>query len=167
MVTWILGLIVALQGASPWSDTYVATARAIDEAAHLFPVYPGEDGPAKTAVELVAISFFESHFNPKALAEDGSGTVCLGQIDIRGLPYSAAELLDDVRSCVEAMILRIRESHRVCRLAHRRPEERLGQYTGGGAACSRGLDASRRRARLADYLIKAHPPRWVEYGARP
>jgi hypothetical protein len=162
MVAWILTMMVALQGAAPWLDTYPTTARAIDRAAHAFPVYEGEDGPARTAAELVAIAWYESRFNPRAVAEDGSGTVCLGQIDVRGLGVAAEALLESVNDCVEAMLARIRESHRVCALRGRERVERLGQYTGGGGACDRGLRAARARAKLADWLVTRWPVRWVE-----
>jgi hypothetical protein len=162
MSAWILSLMLFLQPAAPWIDTYASTARAIDVAAHEFPLFEGEDGVSRTAAELVAIAWYESRFNPRAVAEDGSGTVCLGQIDVRGLGVSAESLLEDVRDCVEAMVARARESHRVCTLRGRKYNERLGQYTGGGGGCDRGLEAARRRGKLADWLVRRWPVRWVE-----
>lgn len=162
MHMWILQLMLALQGSAPWIDTYPSTARAIDRAAHLFPVYDGEDGVSRSAAELVAIAWYEAKFNPRAVAADGSGSVCLGQVDVRGLGVRAESLLESVDDCVEAMLVRIRESHRVCALRGRPPLERLGQYTGGGGGCDRGLEAARRRAGLADWLVRRWPVRWVE-----
>jgi len=164
MAAWILSLMLFLQPAAPWLDTYPSTARAIDRAAHAFPVYEGEDGVSRTAAELVAIAWYESRFNPRAVAEDGSGTVCLGQIDVRGLGVAAEALLESVDNCVEAMLARVRESHRVCALRGRGPLERLGQYTGGGGECDRGLRAARARAKTAEWLVRRYPVRWVECG---
>jgi hypothetical protein len=162
MHVWIVQLMLLLQPQAPWIDTYADTARAIDVAAHEFPLFEGEDGPSRTAAELVAIAWYEAKFNPRAVADDGSGSVCLGQVDVRGLGVSAESLLESVDNCVEAMLVRIRESHRVCALRGRPPLERLGQYTGGGGACDRGLEAARRRAGLADWLVRRWPVRWVE-----
>lgn len=162
MVTWILMMMVALYADAPWRDTYPSTARAIDRVAHASPIYDGEDGPERSAATLVAIAFFESRFQPDALAEDGSGTTCLGQVDSRGLMASAEQLRTDVDLCVNAMAQRARESVRVCALRGRPPLERLGQYTGGGGACDRGLEAARRRGKLADWLVRRWPVRWVE-----
>ena len=162
MIHWLVAVMLALQPVAPWRGTYRDTAAAIDRAAHAAPLYLGEDGPSRTALELIAIAWHESRFQPDALAEDGSGTVCLGQVDARGLMASAEAIRTDLDLCVHAMLERARESHRVCRLRGRDGLERLGQYTGGGGSCSRGLEASRRRAGLADALAARFPVRWVE-----
>ena len=164
MVTWILMLMTALQADAPWRDTYLETARAIDRVAHASPIYDGEDGAARSAATLVAIAFMESHFKPDAVAEDGAPTYCLGQVDPRGLMATAEQLRADVDLCVNAMAQRARESVRVCALRGRAPLERLGQYTGGGGGCDRGLEAARRRGKLADWLVRRWPVRWVEAG---
>jgi len=162
LIAWIVALMLVLEPASPWLGTFRGTALAVDRACHAAPLYPGEDGPARCAAELIAIGWYESRFEPDALAHDGSGTVCLGQVDARGLMASADAIRTDIDVCIHAMLERARESHRVCALRGRGPLERLGQYTGGGGACDRGLAESRRRAALADALVRRHPVRWIE-----
>lgn len=165
MTLWILSLMLALQPSAPWLATYRDTAVAIDRAAHAEPLYEDEDGAARTAAELVAIAWFESRFDPSAVAEDGSGSVCLGQIDLSNLDRlltTRNALLADVDLCVHSMLRLVRESHRVCALRRQPAEDRLAQYTGGGGACDRGRRESRLRARLAEHLLRAHPVRWIE-----
>jgi hypothetical protein len=162
MVAWILSLMVALQATAPWSATYRDTAVAFDRAAHASPLWDDEDGVAKTAALLVATSWYESRFDPQAIAEDGSPTYCLGQVDPRGVFATPQALLHDTALCVGTMLVLMHESFRVCALRGRSELDRLGQYTGGGGRCDRGLRESRLRAGLAAALLRAHPPRWVE-----
>jgi len=161
MVPWILSLMVALQATAPWSYTYRDTAVAIDRAAHAQPLWDDEDGVARTAALLVATSFFESRFDPHAIDDTGT-TFCLGQVDPRGVFATPQALLHDTPLCVGTMLLLMHESFRVCALRGRPELDRLGQYTGGGGRCDRGLRESRLRAGLAAALLRAHPPRWVE-----
>jgi hypothetical protein len=165
MVTWILILMHALQADAPWRATYRDTAVAIDSAAHSAPLYDGEDGVVRTVALLTATAFMESRFDPQAVDVEES-TFCLGQVDPRGLFTTPQALLHDTPLCVGSMLRLMHESFRVCALRGRPPLERLGQYTGGGGACDRGLEAARRRAGLADWLVRRYPVRWVEE-ARP
>lgn len=51
---------------TPWQDTYLATATAISSSANRIPLFPEEDGPAKSAAIAVGVMWHESRFNPKA-----------------------------------------------------------------------------------------------------
>lgn len=153
--------MLALQPVAPWRATYRDTAVAIDTQAHASPLYDDADGVARTAALLVATAWFESRFDPQAVDDEGS-TFCLGQVDPRGLFATPQALLHDVPLCVGSMLRLMHESVRVCALRGRAADERLGQYTGGGGACNRGLRESRLRMRLAAYLLRAHPVRWIE-----
>jgi membrane-bound lytic murein transglycosylase MltF len=167
MAIWLLSLMQLLVPQAPYADTFPATAAAIDKVAHEAPLYDDDDGVVRTAVELVALAFHESHFDPRAVAKDGS-SVGLAQIDVSNLAnlgLAKREQLFDVETNLRAALKLMRISHRICR--RRPPEDRLANYASGGATCDvpEGLVASRRRMKLATALLRAHPPRWIEVAA--
>lgn len=51
---------------TPWRDTYASTAQAVANSANKYPLFSGEDGPARSAAVAVAVMWFESHLDPKA-----------------------------------------------------------------------------------------------------
>jgi hypothetical protein len=163
MAIWILGLMQLLVPHAPYSDTFSATAAAIDKVAHEAPLYEGEDGVAETAAELVALTFHESTFDPNAVGGDGT-TIGLAQIHVSNLPdlgITRAQLFEPEANLRAALKL-IRDSHRFCRKHPK--DERLANYASGGTTCSvpAALRASRFRMHLAARLLRAHPVRWTE-----
>jgi hypothetical protein len=167
MAIWILSLMQLLVPRAPYSDTFPATAEAIDKVAHEAPLYEGEDGVAETAIELVALVYHESTFNPKAVGGEGT-TLGLAQIHVSNLPdlgITRAQLFEPEANLRAALKL-MRDSHRFCRKHPK--DERLANYASGGTTCSvpEGLKASRMRMHLAAHLLRAHPVKWTEV-ARP
>lgn len=163
MTIWILKLMHLLLARAPWLDTYPITAAAIDKVAHESPLYEGEDGVEQTAAELVALTYYESRFDAKAVnkKQDSFG---LGQIhssNLKSLDLTKEQLFDPETN-LRAAIKLIRISHRLCKWHPR--EERLTNYASGGGTCSvpEGLVASRRRMKLAMAILRKNPPFWVE-----
>lgn len=70
---FVLEMMDEAQPHAPWKNTYPSTAMAIATESNAWPLYPGEDGPARTAAIMVGVAEMESHFDPKA---KGDG-VCL------------------------------------------------------------------------------------------
>jgi hypothetical protein len=164
MAVWILSLMQLLVPHAPYADTFPATAAAIEKVAHEAPLYDDDDGVVRTVAELVALSFHESHFDPRAVDKGGT-SFGLTQVDASNLGMlglkSTSDLFDPETNLRAALKL-MRISHRLCR---QRPiEDALANYASGGGTCSvpEGLVASRRRMKLAAALLRQHPPRWVE-----
>ena len=164
MAKWILKLMQLLVAHAPWDATFPETAAAIDEIAHEAPLYEGEDGPARTAAELVALSYYESKFDPRAVGGDGT-SFGLAQVHISNLHdlgLTHKEELFDPETNLRAAMQLLKISHRLCRA---RPlADRLANYASGGPTCSvpEGLTASRRRMKLAFDLLRKHPVVWTE-----
>lgn len=155
---WVLSLMVAIwpQAKSRWGETYPSTAEAMAESANMSPLFEGNDGPAKTAAVMIAVSWYESAFNPKAIG-DGGHSFCLGQINdsnFRHLQLTKTLILSDVRVCVKAMSDVMRESFRVCK--GRGFEELLGHYAVGGNGCP-ASEKGRGRMRKAQWLFAQYP----------
>lgn len=152
-------MMLALVPRAPYADTFPQTAAAIDRASHEAPLYAGEDGPERTAAQLVAIAWFESRFDPRAVGDHGRslGLFQVGVSNVRRLDVAIDDLFDpDVAA--RAAIAMLRSSLRTCRV---RPKEfRLAEYASG--SCGRGGEASRHRTKLAGELLRAHPVRWFE-----
>jgi hypothetical protein len=163
MAIWILKLMQLLVTRAPYLDTFPATAAAIDRAAHAAPLYDGENGVAETAAELVALAYYESRFDPKAVDKKRT-SYGLTQIDASNLGQLGLTLpqLFDAETNLNAALRLMHISHRLCR--HRPREERLANYASGGPTCSvpEGLNESRRRMKLALALLRKHPVHWVE-----
>jgi hypothetical protein len=163
MAIWILKLMQLLVTRAPYADTFPATAAAIDKVAHEAPLYADENGVVETAVELVALSYYESRFDPKAVDKKKT-SFGLTQIDgsnLKNLGLTREQLFDPETNLRAALKL-IRISHRLCRYHPR--EERLANYASGGPTCNvpEGLVESRRRMKLAADLLRKHPVRWTE-----
>ncbi len=163
MAIWILSLMQLLVPHASYADTFAATALAIDKVAHEAPLYDDEAGIVETAAELVSVAFHESTFNPKAIGGGGT-SVGLAQIDLsnrRELGVTREQLFDPEVNLRAALKL-MHDSHRFCRKLPK--EERLANYTVGGTRCSvpEALATSRRRMKLAAYLLRARPVRWIE-----
>jgi membrane-bound lytic murein transglycosylase MltF len=164
MYIWILGLMQLLVPNAPYADTFPATAAAIEKTAHEDPLYADDDGVVKTVAELVALAYHESKFNPRAVDKGGT-SLGLTQVDVSNLSHlglTKREQLFDPETNLRAALKLMRISYRLCRYHPR--DERLANYASGGGTCSvpAALIESRRRMRLADRLLRRHPPRWVE-----
>lgn len=164
MTPWILSLILFLVPRAPFAATFQKTAESIDRVAHEAPLYPGEDGVERTAAELVAVAFFESHFDPKAtfVEKDGSTSTGLLQINSsneRWLGVNTTDL-EDPETNLRAAVKLMKGSHRACR---GRPwAEQLALFTSGDTECRAGREASRHRLELAARLLREHPVYWIE-----
>ena len=164
MWAWIYALMIALVPSAPWKSSYLDTAHAIEDVSRESPLYPGDDGPARTAAEIVAIGYFESHFDPNAVGDKGS-SIGFGQIgvsNLRDLGLKSPDDLRDVRTNLRAMVTLLRESHRVCRGHPLR--QQLAAYATGRGLCTvpEGIVASEHRMARAELLLREHPPYWVE-----
>jgi hypothetical protein len=164
MGAWILSLMQLLVPHAPYSDTFPATAAAIEKVAHEAPLYDDDDGVVKTVVELVSLSFHESRFDPRAV-DKTKQSYGLAQVDVSNLAnlgLAAKEELFEVETNLRAALKLMKISHRLCR--GRPPEDGLANYASGGGTCSvpEGLVASRRRMKFAKALLTKHPPRWVD-----
>ena len=161
MIEWILVLIHALSVAgSPYEPTFGATARAIDKVSHESPIYEGNDGPERTAAELVALASFESSFNPRAVhADQGGDSLGLYQINSSNLRELglAREDLFDPETATRAAVKLLRASHRTCRAWP--ALQQLAQYASGGPTCTvpEGIVASRHRLERAARIRREHP----------
>jgi hypothetical protein len=165
MYVWILSLMQLLVPHAPYASTFPETAAAIEKTAHEAPLYEGDDAAVeKTVVELVALAYYESRFDPHAV-DVGKTSLGLAQVDISNLGHLGLthkeQLFDPVTNLRSALKL-MRISHRLCQ--YRPREERLANYASGGGTCSipKGLIESRRRMKLAAALLRKHPPRWVD-----
>jgi hypothetical protein len=166
MAIWILSLMQLLVPRASYADSFARTADAIDKIAHEAPLYDGEDGVVETAVELVALTYHESRFDPHAVG--GAGTSFgLAQIDSSNLHDLGLKLPDlfDPETNLRAAIKLMRISHRICR-THPKADS-LANYAGGGTSCSMpmAIIASHQRMWLAASLLRKYPPRWVEPAA--
>lgn len=161
MQAWILALMLMLVPRAPYADTFPATAAAIDKVAHEAALYSGEDGPERTAAQLVALFAHESSFDPLAVhADTGGDSIGLGQVNVsnlRRLGLTRAALFDPLTNARAALRL-LSESIAAC--AWRPSWARLSLYVSG--SCNRGGEASRKRVTLATELLRAHPTRWLE-----
>lgn len=147
----VLSWMLALTPAAPWSGTFEATADAIAEAATAHPLYPGVDGPRRTAALLVSLSSFESAFDPAAVG-DRSRSYGLFQVSTAHAPV--AELVDP-RTASEHAIRLLRASMWICR--DRPGADQLAWYAHGGAGCAtdeRSVRLSRHRVQRASALLR-------------
>jgi len=163
MAIWILKLMHLLLARAPWIDSYPSTAVAIDKVAHESPLYEGEDGVEQTAAELVALTFYESRFNIRAVNKEQNsfGLTQIHSSNLKSLGLTKEQLLD-AETNLRAAIRLMRISHRLCK--HRPKLDGLANYASGGGTCSvpEGLRASRRRMKLASDLLRKYPPVWTE-----
>jgi hypothetical protein len=151
LVPWILNVLVALEPAAPWVDTYVDTAFAIADAAEEHPVFRGPHAVERTAAFLLAIGKFESDFNPAAVGDRGQS---LGEWQLSKVHAPKVELLTPGIEARHALGL-IETSFRICK--DRPVEERLGWYAWGRDGCEHAHDKSRHRMDLAKRILRDHP----------
>lgn len=151
-VSWVVGLLAALEPTAPWSNTYEKTAEAIARVSESDPLFAVENkGEERTATLLVAIAWYESRLKPNAKSKNGKW-YCLYQVDKQYLPDPEKALVDP-EACTRAAIKIIRKSMQVC--ANRPLDERLAIFMSG--ACDKGILDSRHRMFLANKLMKEHP----------
>lgn len=148
---WVLGLLTALEPASPWRSTYEKTAAAIARVSESEPLFADDRGPERTAALLVALAWYESRFNPAAKSKNGRW-YCLYQIDKAHLADPEKALVDQ-ETCTRTAMTLLRQSLAQCKA--RAPDERLAAYTSG--QCQAGGVESRYRMFLATKLLKEHP----------
>jgi hypothetical protein len=161
MIAWILTLMIALQPRAPWLDTYEATAKAIASVvAEEAPLFSGTEGREKSAALLVALSWAESRFDPKAVGDQGK-SVGLYQIFHTNLPtpegFARKDILGNQPNATKVAHRMLKQSMTIC--GKRPVEERLGWYASGDGACAKGLSESRFRVGLALKVFKANPPK--------
>lgn len=151
-VSWVVGLLMALEPTAPWSNTYEKTAEAIARAAESDPLFADEEGgEARTASLLVSLAWHESRLRPDAKSKDGR-FLCLYQVARSYLP-EPKKALQDPETCTRAAMRILKRSFQTCT---KRPlSERLAIYISG--YCERGHPQSRMRMRLADKLLEEHP----------
>lgn len=151
---------------SPYQDTFVNTALAIDEVSHETPIYDGNNGPERTAIELIAVSYWESSFDPNAVGHDSWGeSLGLAQIhesNMKGEHVTRAQLFDQ-KTNLRIAAKMMRESHRICKKS--KWLYQLAEYATGRAQCNvaEGMTASFLRLSLAQTLLQDNPPYWREY----
>jgi Transglycosylase SLT domain len=151
-VSWVVGLLAALEPTAPWSTTFEKTAEAIARVSESEPLFAVDDrGEERTATLLVAIAWYESRLNPSAKSKNGR-YYCLYQLDRSYLP-EPAKSLSDPEMCTRAAMKILRKSLDMCKA---RPlDERLAAFMSG--QCNRGGHESRYRMYLAKKLLKEHP----------
>lgn len=151
---WVLAVMRAIQPHAPplILNTYPETAEAIAEAATNDPLFPGEDGPVRTAAVLVAIAFYESNFDRTAIGDHGK-SFGLFQISGAHVPGLVANVLLVPREAAPVAIKLIRTSLRVC--GEFPWNERLGWFGAGGVGCKEaGRRVTRSRMFLAEKILK-------------
>lgn len=159
--------------ASPYWHFYDDTADAISIVATLMPLFPGADGPLRTAAVLASVQWFESNGNVAALGDclrkDDKGRCLIdkatgeniGDPQSFGLYqigqsnfYSLGVTRDDMTTSTVSQTFAAREMMRrsfvVCR--GRAEDDLLGNYASGGSTCG-GLEKSGHRMRKAKWLF--------------
>lgn len=145
---WVLLSMFALSPRSPWLSSYPAIAGAIAAVSESAPLYPGHDGPQRTAALLVAVAAQESAFNPNALGDHG-GSHGLFQVNAVWAPRSESIIPWPTTWRARDLIARSLEQ-----CAARPEAERLAWFFRSGGQCSPlGAPASRRRMALAERLL--------------
>lgn len=165
MVAWILSMMLLCAPAGVNTSRFWEVAEAIDVASHETPLYQTDDGVERTAAELVALAYYESRFDPMAVASDWAGfSWGLFQEHETNFPRLGITWRDAVTPlpAARAALVLLAESHRICR--GRPLEEQLSEYASGRGTCStpEGLRDSRVRMRLAASLLRRQPAYWVD-----
>lgn len=163
MWKWILLVLQSIQPHAPQASRYEEIAHAIDDVAHVAPVYDSNDKYERTAAELIAVVRFESSFDPDAVGDHGQ-SIGLGQIGVSNLHRLGLSKSDlfDVRKNLLATAKMLRESHRVCR--GRPIEEQLAAYATGRGLCdvSEGRSDSIHRMQYARWILRTYRPFWTD-----
>jgi Transglycosylase SLT domain len=157
LALWALSIMVYLQPAAPWLDSYPTTATALAYAAEDAPLFKGPHGTEQTVALLLSIAWFESRFDPSARGDHGAS---LGLFQIApgtaGSFVAKDDLLDPALAARTALRL-VRQSFAICQ--ERPQDERLAWYTHGGPDCSPlGVSTSRNRMLKAAWLFAHKPP---------
>lgn len=168
LAAWAMRMMLMLQPAAPWVDTYESTAIVLAEEAVQSPLFRGDSGSVQTLSLFLSVAWFESRFDPHAQGDckekrDGKcistpQSLCMFQIgrsNLAGLNVSETALLSDVRTCTRAARTLMKISFGVCRDFPRM--EILGHYASGGSACG-GLRESRHRMAKADWIFTKREP---------
>jgi len=152
-VSWVVGLLVALEPQAPWANTYEKTAEAIARVSESEPLWAAEEkGEERTATMLVALAWYESRLKPSAKSKNGQW-YCLYQVGKGYLGPEPEKALTDQELCTRAAIKILRKSLELCK--SRAPDERFAVFMSG--VCDRGGVESRQRVFLANKLLKEHP----------
>jgi hypothetical protein len=166
VIAWVRTILLAL-GAHLYPGLVIPnldqTAAAIDAAAHEIPL---DGDPSAMAAELAVLAATEGHFQATATATDRFGqSFGLWQIHettLTGYLHVDPLVAEDPERAALLAAWLVRKSHEVC--AGRPAADRLSWFASGGPTCSvpEGLAASRRRTGFVAWVLKAHPPVWVE-----
>ncbi|WP_394847388.1 hypothetical protein LZC95_07975 [Pendulispora brunnea] len=139
-----------LQPTAAWSSTYESTASAIAYVVDTEPaLFSGDTDKSETAALLVAVSWYESRFNPRALGDGGRSW---GLFQMRGGGPRYFDPVIAARGALRAM----RTSLDAC--SDQLPADRLAAYASG--SCARGRRESRARMQLASKLVMASSLTW-------
>jgi len=155
---WVLAV---MRRALPQNDitvfqTYDEIAEAIALASNDDPVFDGPEGPMKTASLLLAIAFYESRFNPRAIGDHGE-SFGLFQIQVPTarlvVPDAVANTLLLPRTAAPVATALIRLSKLQCRGYGW--DAQLGWYGQGGPGCgAAGRRATRPHMLMASKIIE-------------
>lgn len=168
LTPWILQVMVALEPTAPWRSTYETTAEALATVAEEEPLFPGKDGPRRTAALFVSVAWYEAHFQQDAKGDcrkkDDKGrcvaqpqSLCMFQVgrsNLGALGTTEEAILSDINVCTRSARKMMYDSFGVCR--GRPTEDMLGHYASGGQTCG-GLRESRHRVAKAKWLESKFP----------
>lgn len=176
LTAWILALMISLQPAAPWKDTYPHTAEVFAKVAIDAPLFKGIEGPRRTAAEFLSVSWFEGRFNPKAEGDgdcdkwsDVAKTTCTHWINYRSfctfqissgnfewLHVSKKDILGDIEICTRAARRMMKASHDLCQSEKRAQIDWLGWYAVGGRNCTVSKKGQHRMEK-ARWLFEHNP----------
>lgn len=161
-------------------DAHAARRAAIVEAVDkvtadaampsLFPSAVGADGRALSALMVLSVFRFESHFDVRVQSHhckglpkgscDGGKAWCLGQVHPEDVPqladlgWKGEDLQADVEKCVKATLWRLDAARRACSVQGLEGGDRFSSYATG--KCGRSEIMQLRYGAAAAWL-KAHP----------
>ena len=146
LAAWVLAAMHALADGTP-VDVDESWAPVIATVAEEAPVYPGAQGPKRTAALLVAVAWAESKFDQEAKG-DGGKACTAWQVHAGN---RCSTLVSDVTEAAREARERMRYSLRTCRL--RPHHQKLAAYCSG--SCERGGIEAAVRHHLAEGLLKS------------
>jgi hypothetical protein len=164
LISWLIAFMVA-KAPTPDTDRYREIATDIAEVVtEQEPVYGGRHARFRTAALVASIMWHESKFavsvDQRLGRERRRSMVCMMQINVGHKRtregWSAQDLIQDRRKCVEAGLHIVQHSFEACR--HLPESSRLRAYVSG--SCSKGQSPSAARIRDADSWYFGHLPRF-------
>lgn len=174
LAAWLLGVMLtavppghsrhppeARETAAQGRARYAAIAESIAKVSldpKEAPLFAGEDGRAKTAALMLAISYYESHWRRHVDLRPGRGRYhCLMQIAVdKGRTeegWTARQLVGSRERCFRTALHILQRGQRLCR--DRGPRAFLNHYASG--YCDRGRKAVGKRWQLWSTWLRKHP----------